>query len=147
VGDVTFESAAYVARYVMDKVNGDLASRVGPSGLSHYQRVDALSGEVFDVKPEYVTMSRRDGIGKGWYNKFKSDMFPSDFRVVRGVKMLPARYYSNLFDLEFPDAFAIVKAKRVARATLAEKDNDLFRLAVKQECKVAQIKMLRKDID
>ena len=52
IGDVTFESAAYVARYIMKKVNGDLAE-------SHYERVDWDTGEVYHLKPEYTTMSRR----------------------------------------------------------------------------------------
>ena len=42
VGSVTFESAAYVARYVMKKVTGERS-------LDHYG----------GLKPEYTTMSRR----------------------------------------------------------------------------------------
>lgn len=147
VGDVTFESAAYVARYVMDKVTGDDATRIGKSGLSHYQRVDASTGEVFDVKPEYVTMSRRDGIGKGWYLKFKSDMFPSDFRVVNGAKVLPAKYYSNLFELQSPEEFAIVKKIRSARSEAVWRDNTERRLRVKEECKRARINLLKRGLD
>jgi len=33
IGALTFESAAYVARYIMKKVNGDLAAE-------HYKRTD-----------------------------------------------------------------------------------------------------------
>jgi hypothetical protein len=39
VGDLTFESAAYVARYVMKKVNGSLKQ-------SHYEVIDYDTGEV-----------------------------------------------------------------------------------------------------
>ena len=49
IGDVTFESAAYVARYVVKKITGE---REG----EHYR------GKM----PEFATMSRRPGIGRGW---------------------------------------------------------------------------------
>jgi len=61
IGAVTFESAAYVARYIMKKVTGDAAA-------SHYD----------GRKSEFIVMSRRPGIGRGFYDKFKSDMYPSD---------------------------------------------------------------------
>ena len=67
IGVVTFDSAAYVARYVMKKITGDKAA-------SHY------NGRL----PEYTTMSRRPGIGRAWYDKFKSDCYPSDELVIRG---------------------------------------------------------------
>ena len=51
VGDLTFESAAYVARYIMKKVNGDLVK-------SHYEAIDYETGEIFNLKPEYVSISR-----------------------------------------------------------------------------------------
>ena len=38
IGDVTFESAAYVARYCTKKITGRMAG-------SHYERIDKLSGE------------------------------------------------------------------------------------------------------
>lgn len=49
-GRVSFESAAYVARYCVKKVTGDAAE-------SHYQ------GKV----AEFVRMSRRPGIGRGFF--------------------------------------------------------------------------------
>ena len=70
VGDVTFDSAAYVARYIMKKINGENA-------WHHYSEIDFDTGEIINQrKPEYTTMSRRPGIGKGWYEKFKNDLYP-----------------------------------------------------------------------
>ena len=51
IGEVTFDSAAYVARYIMKKVNGDRADE-------HYRRVDLDTGEIYQLPPEYTTMSR-----------------------------------------------------------------------------------------
>ena len=53
IGDVNFESAAYVARYVTKKITGEVA-------VDHYKvGVDVSTGEVISKKPEFVTMSRR----------------------------------------------------------------------------------------
>ena len=65
IGDVTFESAAYVARYVMKKVTGDAAE-------SHYTVVDPETGEITVRTPEFNKMSLRPGIGAGWFDKYSS---------------------------------------------------------------------------
>lgn len=95
VGDVTFESAAYVARYCLKKVTGDRAE-------AHYQ----------GRAPEYVTMSRRPGIGAGWFEKWKGEVFPSDSVVMRGRAMLPPPFYEKLLEKVDADLFARVKRER-----------------------------------
>nr|DAV77997.1 MAG TPA: Replication associated protein [Microviridae sp.] len=100
IGDVTFESAAYVARYVLKKINGKLAS-------DHYQ------GRL----PEYTAMSRRPGIACDWYEKFKdTDVFPRDFVVLNGSKSKVPRYYNRRYELTNPDEYAILRDIRVERA-------------------------------
>ena len=64
IGDVTFESCSYVARYVLKKID-----TMSPEERYRYLR-DLSNGEGDD---EYVRMSRRPGIGAGWINKFKDD--------------------------------------------------------------------------
>jgi hypothetical protein len=91
VGDVTFESAAYVARYVMKKVTG-------PAASSHYYAgFDSSTGEVFERLPEFVDMSRRPGIGRSWLEKYASDVYPHDRVFVRGKMARPPKYYDKLF--------------------------------------------------
>lgn len=63
IGRVTFESAAYVARYVMKKVTGDLAR-------DHYRVVDPATGEIIDRVPEFCHMSLKPGIGGPWLDRF-----------------------------------------------------------------------------
>ena len=134
VGDVTFESAAYVARYIMKKVNGEKAE-------DHYMRTDGDTGEVHEIQPEYTTMSRRPGIGRDWYEQFKSDAFPSDFIIMRGVKMKPPRYYDSLY--EHIDQ---LKVKRRFKALKHAKDNTPQRLKVKETVKTAQITKLKRGL-
>lgn len=97
IGAVTFDSAAYVARYITKKITGDRAE-------SHYN----------GRKPEYTTMSRRPGIGKPWFDRYKGDVFPSDEVVIRGRAMRPPKYYDRLFELAYPSDFA--KLKRLRKA-------------------------------
>lgn len=86
IGDVTFESAAYVARYCTKKIGGDEAA-------NHYLRVHPLHGFICRVKPEFSLMSRMPGIGQTWFDKFKSDVFPSDQCIVDGRAVPMPRFY------------------------------------------------------
>lgn len=95
VGDLTFESAGYVARYVMKKITGKKAS-------AHYK----------NKSPEFCLMSRNPGIGFSWFEKFKSDAFPKDFTTVKGAKMKPPTYYDYLLEKSDPTMFNEVKIKR-----------------------------------
>lgn len=88
IGEVTMESCAYVARYVTKKIKGKDAEK-------HYIRWDPLTGEGIPIQPEYATMSRKPGIGKTWFDKYKSDVFPHDYVVIKKHKIRPPRFYDN----------------------------------------------------
>ena len=139
VGAVTFESAAYVARYALQKVNGGDA-------VGHYERVDSLTGEIFTVVPEYTTMSKKPGLGASWYARFRGDIFPSDECVVRGKVCKPPRYYDKLFDREAPDSAELVRRGRVARALERRSDNTRRRLEDREVCKKAQVSLFQKRV-
>lgn len=125
IGDLTFESAAYVARYVLKKITGEKAE-------AHYQ----------GRKPEYVTMSRRPGIGAGWFEKFSSDAYPSDFVVMRGKEMMPPPYYDKLLEKADPSLFkSIKKARERAAAEMQDSpDRRLGRLLVQEKVKEETVK-------
>ena len=104
VGELTFASASYVAGYVLKKVRGPVAN-------DHYLTYD-LDGEVTFITPEFVGMSRgnaaskgkRCGIGAGWYEQFKDDVFPSNEIPVPGVGVMNGvpRYYDEILKEENP---------------------------------------------
>lgn len=104
LGHLTFESAAYVARYVMKKLPGP--------DMPSYARFNE-HGEYYEVKPEFVTMSRNPGIGAKWFDKFMSDVYPSDELVVQGRKFRPPRFFDQRID---PAFLAGVKEARLKRA-------------------------------
>lgn len=135
IGEVTFESAAYVARYIMKKINGDIQDE-------HYK------GKV----PEFVTMSRGGrgglgGIGVPWLDKFMTDVFPCDEVVVRGVKMRPPKFYFDKFSEIDPLAAGEIKKGRVIEALRNWRDNDSFRLPVKELVKKSSLKSLRRNLE
>lgn len=111
-GDVSFESAAYTARYATKKVTGKKA-------LSHYERVDPDTGEVFYLQPEFATMSNRGGLGRSWLLKHLDEVYPSDSVLIRGRLVQPPRFYDKVLESVNPDLFQQVKAKRLQ--TIAEK--------------------------
>lgn len=129
IGNVTFESAAYVARYVTKKITGKKA-------LHHYNNIDLNTGEILSERsPEYVTMSRRPGIGKSWFEKYSSDVFPHDEVVLRGSKMKPPKYYSQLYEKFHPDEMELIKESRMKAAKKPEisQHNTYERLRVREE--------------
>lgn len=139
VGEVTFESAAYVARYVMKKVTGDAAEE-------EYRRVDPDSGEVFQVVPPYNRMSLKPGIGSTWLAKFGSDVYPQDHCVVNGVPGKPPRYYDQHFEKLDPEGFEDLKFRRLLKGRKANLDNSNDRLAVKERVAEARIKSLKREL-
>lgn len=140
IGEVTFQSAAYVARYIMKKITGDDADE-------HYSRACPLTGEVWRIRPEYVTMSRRPGIGKGWLEKYQSDVYPRDFVVVNGKKMKPPKYYDAQFEIDQPAVMRKIKKRRVKGAALHTDNNTPDRLQVREAVQKARLKKLIRGID
>lgn len=140
VGNLTFESAAYVARYCMKKVTGKKA-------FAHYSVLDTETGEIIQRSPEYVTMSRRPGIGHAWYKRFFSDVYPSDFMISRGVKMKPPRYYDGLYELSDGEGMQALRDKRLAAMDKARADNTLDRLKVREQVAQAKVKLLKRSLD
>jgi len=100
-GDVTFESAAYVARYIMKK-------RLGKSAETYEEE---------GVHPEFARMSRRPAIGQTWFEKFATDVFPSDILVVGQHSSKPPRYFLDLLSRMNLNMVDDVRDRRIASAT------------------------------
>jgi hypothetical protein len=138
IGEVTFQSAAYVARYIMKKHKGEGAE-------DHYTRWCPETGEGTQVDPEYCTMSRKPGIGYEWFQKFKTDVYPNDYVVINGHKVNPPRYYDNLLSEEELEE---VKKKRQEKApdVINEYGEAMDRLWVSQEIKIKKLERLIRNL-
>jgi len=139
-GTVTFQSAAYVARYITKKITGDLA-------VTHYEYTNPITGEITHRKPEYTTMSRRPGIGKDWLNKYTSDIYPGDFVVMNGKKMKPPKYYDKQYEIEYPSDYAKLRSKRLQGSRKNQHDNTPERLKVRLAVQEARLKRLPRNLD
>ncbi len=121
VGNLTFESASYVAGYILKKMTGAKAD-------DHYLRYDE-HGNPYWILPEYATMStgtkKGEGIGADWLRAYHEDVFPSDTLPVPGVGVIRGipRYYESL--MENIDPTALDDAKTI-RATYAREHPDEF---------------------
>lgn len=136
IGDVTFESAAYVARYMMKKITG-------PNATDHYNHLDIVTGECVKIKPEYTTQSRRPGLGNSWIKKYYKEVYGNkeylkDEIVINGRKQRPPKYYDEQLIKIDPEHFKLIKARRISRANNHETDNTPERLAAKERCALAQ---------
>jgi len=141
VGAVTFESCAYVARYVTKKITGPLAS-------AHYERISPVDGEIFNLKPEYATMSRRPGIGYAHLEKYAASIYPSDECVSRGVPSRPPKFYDRTLEKRDPVMYAFIKEQRECALALSPKaDKTERRLAEREIVKLAQIRTLTRSYE
>lgn len=126
ISQVSFESAAYVARYCLKKWTG-------AGKPFHYK----------GRKPEFTTMSRRPGIGAGFFEEFKDDMYPTD-EVIPDIgrpASLPPKFFDKLLERVDPALFAVVKKKRVEGLDFwTDKNSTDSRLAVRERLKEAIIK-------
>lgn len=119
IGAVSFESAAYVARYAMKKITGNKASE-------HYG----------NRRPEYCTMSRRPGIGAGWFDKFRDDVFPADEVVHDGRRFRVPRFY----DERISEAeLSVYKKRRAGKAGKFAADRTPERLRDREICSEARL--------
>lgn len=150
LGSVTFESAAYVARYVTKKVTGKAAEH-------HYRRLDTDTGEIYELKPEYTTMSRRPGIGQPWLEKFHTDVYPHDAVTIRGgTKIPPPRYYNNRYEVMYPEKYAKLKLAREGKDSniygtddfkRRAVDNTPDRLKVRETVQLRKVELLKRNME
>lgn len=99
VGALTPGSAAYVAGYVMDKKLGQ---------KEFYANLG--------IEPEYVVMSRKPGIGRRWFDKYASDIYPADRCLTEGGhQSKPPRYYDELRKETHPEQMIALKAARMEK--------------------------------
>lgn len=132
IGSCTFESAMYIARYIQKKWTGKDA-------IEHYLSVEEETGELHERLPEYTTMSRRPGIGKEWFEQFKSECYPADTVVVHGKVMPPPKYYDSLF--EVTDSAELLEVKRRRRQKVRLEDCTPERLAVREKVLEAKLSL------
>lgn len=141
IGTATFESAAYVARYVVKK-------RKGKDADTYYEKIDEKTGEVIVVEKEFALMSRNPGIGAGWLKKYYSDVYPGGYIVFNGMQMKVPKYYDNLAKKINEEALEKAKTKRriYAKQDTVQFNSQPDRRRVREFIQAEKLKRLKGDI-
>lgn len=131
LGQVTYESAAYVTRYLIQDRN-----RV---------YVDS-DGELRVARREFNQMSRDGGIGSTWWKRFgASDVVPDGQVVIRGRKGRAPRFYDKAMRRLDAHAFSLIVADRVEAAALRHGDQSPERLAAREAVALAALAQKRRE--
>lgn len=140
LSDVSWKTCAYVARYVVKKINGSLADIVyGTSGK----------------EKEFSLMSRKPGIGRMYLDEHPGCLDLQNINISTpegGLKISIPKYYIKQLELTDPEKFAKLKEDRkrfasdhmmieLGKTTLSMVDY----LEVKEMNKVAQLSALKRN--
>lgn len=139
IGDVTFESAAYVARYVVKKV--------GSSGVvERFHSLDVTTGEVVERAPEFARMSLRPGIGAAWLDRFAGDVSCDGRVVARGVECNAPRFYLKRLQDRDSDEYAEFLQRRDVEARKRFADRSPERLKARETVAKARADFLKRNL-
>lgn len=138
IANVSWDTCAYTARYVMKKLTGP----------------EAEFYEDHNIEPPFTLMSRKPGIAKQWYDDHP-DLYDYEYINIStptgGKKFRPPKYFDKLFDVDCPEKSAELKAIRRRMAEEAQKAKmqrtDLSfieYLAVEEEAKLNSVKKLER---
>lgn len=121
IGEVSFESAAYVARYCMKK-----AAKVERE-RGHYIVYDG-DGQVFERTPEFPVMSRRPGIGSAYFDKYGAEIMAHD-SIIMGNREVPSiRYYDLKIEALDPARMKVIRRNRLRKSKFNERQRDRMRV-------------------
>lgn len=128
IGNVSFDSCAYVARYCMKKITGKPAA-------DHYK----------GREPEFIVMSRRPGIGTGYVDKYCDEMYTHDNIIVNGVPSSLPRFYDTKFASRNDTCEARLALLKIARRRkLNRGDGGTTRLRIREVVTLAKLNQKRR---
>lgn len=142
ITDFSYNTAGYVARYMLKKHKGR----------------DAFFYEDRGIFPEFVRCSRRPGIGRDYFELNKDKIYQTDEvfipqRNSSPIRSKPPKYYDNIFGLENPEDLEYIKYRRKETA-LNSMDKVLDHtdltsdeyLSVKEQNKACAIRKLKRSV-
>lgn len=102
VADCSWQTCAYVARYVMKKASYE------------HQRTNAYAE--FGIEREFVLMSRRPGIGRKYYEDHKGEIYAYDKQFLGSpdgsIEIRPPKYFDRLYTEDDPEHMEAIKENR-----------------------------------
>lgn len=136
---VSPQSIGYVAQYCTKKVTGVMAD-------SHYARVDAETGECYQLPPEFARMSLRPAIGREFFALHgPGALTETDYVVVDGKKRGLPKYYDKLLRKADPLTLESKTYERMKEARKRLADSTPERLAAREACALAKQRFYKRD--
>lgn len=145
IGDLTPQSAGYIARYMLKKQKG---------------KEKKWFYESRGIKSEYTTMSNKPGISRLWYEQHKDEYWISDKLYIpqrnnKPLEIKTPKYYDKLLEAEKGiDALEAIKQQRQKRAAMLKEIkkqttslNEMEQLRVAKEKKEEQAKKLIRPLE
>lgn len=110
ITDLTYETCAYVARYMTKKHKG--------KSKDYY--------ELHHIAPEFSRMSLKPGIARDYFDKNKQKIYEYDQIIITGSdgkakRVRPPRYYDLLYDIFSPEDMQKVKDVRITSGKASRK--------------------------
>lgn len=142
VTDFSFETAAYVARYMLKKHKGK----------------DACFYEEQGIEPEFTRCSRKPGIARQYLDENEDFIYNYDQVIVTNgkgspIRCKPPKYYDRVFDIDHTEQLQDIKEKRKFTAMMNTdiqlSHTDLQEpeyLLVKESNKMLSIKSLERSL-
>lgn len=136
IGHLTFQSSAYVCRYVMKK---------------HRVSKEQTEAELKKFAEKAICISRRPGIGRTYIEKYWPEIYANSAVLIPGpndtiVKARIPRYYDKVAEQLKVIDLDKIKAERILKAQENKADLTRERMAVKAIFKAEQIKSLKRSI-
>lgn len=130
---VTFESCAYVARYIMKQYE-----KKGDKSYDEFYKI---------FNKDFILCSRRPAIGYRFFKKNQSELERLDKVLIKpGVLSLPPKYFSRKLKEDNPEKYEEIKQKRIDNAPKETLERCMKRLHAAAVIKRKQIERLKRGL-
>lgn len=141
VGELTLQSAQYVAGYVTKKVTGERSEYA-------YERVDDQTGEAFYVEHEFCHMSLKPGIGESWFQNYAPSVAAHGAVVVAGGERFSVpRYYMDKLEKRGDYFRLLTDFANAERHVDFSADSTVERLAVQEQVALARHNLKKRYVE
>ena len=126
---LVFENCLYITtHHIEQKVNDSVKVHEKPI-------IHPVTGKLIEIRePEFSTQSSKPGIGKEFFEKFPSDMYPKDFLTINGQKMPIPKYFDALLKKHNLELYEKIKKERsektVTRTAAENRLKDSYKKAI-----------------
>lgn len=139
IAEVTWETCAYTARYIMKK-QSDTAPTVAYASKLKQIGIGATIYDELGIEPEFTLMSRKPGIAREFYEQHKLDFIrygESNISTPKGGKKIHnTKYFNKFLEIEYPEEYNVNKKTKI-------KQMEVIKARKLQQTSVSYMEMLQ----